>query len=990
VTELAARLQEALGAGYRLDRELGGGGMSRVFVAQDVALGRFVVVKVLPPELAAGVSLDRFQREIRVAAALQHPHIVPLLAAGGAGDLFWYSMPLVEGESLRVRLAREHALPVPFVLRTLREVADALSHAHAHGVVHRDIKPDNILLAGRHALVTDFGVARALNASLGTGMTSTGLAVGTPAYMAPEQAAAEPHVDGRADIYALGVMGWEMLAGRALFVGSAPQVLAAHVSLSPDPLARHRPQVPAALEAAIMRCLEKQPADRWQSADELLAALDEVSVEHTQGGAANSPALGTVPAVVPSVANGARVAVEGAGGSTVPPPAARRTNLRRAGALALVVLLAAIAFGLFQQRGASAADVSQRRMFVAEFENNAGDSTLARAATEAIRVALSQSDMVTDIPSGVIRAALARMQRPPGQRLDAATARELAEREGIPVFVTGEVSRVGSGFHLVARLESPDSGGRVVAVARSEARDESALLDAMDRLGRQLRREIGESERLVRASRPLPDVSTASLEALRAFADGIHASQFRDDDATASRLFERAIAEDSMFASAHRALGVLLINRQLDRARARAAMSRAFALRERLPERERLRTEASYYQLAAGDVESAVLAHRAILARWPDDVVALNNLALIHLAAYELDSALALFTRQVAVDSMNLLSVRNLAFAWSVAGQLDSADFHLRRLEARGRNPTALVFRAGWFAEQLDFVRADSVFRVLDSTQRTNAQLRATAAAGHAAVAAMQGRMREAGRWSEAASEILAQAGLARPALTEQLSMAYIEAVAAGDSARASERIERALARWPLATFGPRERPYHAVALAHLLIGERARARAVLERYAREIPDSTRASEAPPPRQVALAVLALIEGDARRAVAEAGRTDEGRCPPPVCAGYVRGLAWQGAGEPDSAIAAWEMSLRGRAMARLLDEASGRIRLSDPVWRIQMERRLAALLEQRGDSARAAELCEAVATRWRNADAELRDVVQECEQRAARMRGRGPG
>ena len=218
--------------------------MSRVFVAEETALGRKVVIKVLPPELAAVLSADRFRREIQLAASLQHPHIVPLFAAGEAGDLVYYTMPLVEGESVRARLTREGELPVPEAVRVLRDVADALSYAHRHGVVHRDIKPDNVLLSDHHALVTDFGVAKALDeATRHATLTATGLALGTPAYMAPEQAAADPHADHRADIYALGVLGYEILAGRPPFTGPSPQaIIAAQLTQPVVPLAESRRQ----------------------------------------------------------------------------------------------------------------------------------------------------------------------------------------------------------------------------------------------------------------------------------------------------------------------------------------------------------------------------------------------------------------------------------------------------------------------------------------------------------------------------------------------------------------------------------------------------------------------------------------------------------------------------------------------------------------------------------------------------------------------------
>ncbi|MFN2601338.1 MAG: protein kinase [Gemmatimonadaceae bacterium] len=280
-SELQEQLQDVVGATYRIDRELGGAGMSRVFVATDTELDRQVVIKVLPPDLAAGINTDRFRREIQLAARLQHPHIVPLLFAGARGSLLYYTMPFIAGESLRTRLSKTRELPVQDATKILREVADALSYAHAQGVVHRDIKPENILISGNHALVTDFGVAKALSnatAETPTGgpeLTSLGVALGTPTYMAPEQAVADPLIDSRADIYALGVVGYELLTGKPPFAGmNAQQTLSAHVTSRPASISEHRPQIPAGLEAIIMRCMEKHPADRWRSAEELHDALE--------------------------------------------------------------------------------------------------------------------------------------------------------------------------------------------------------------------------------------------------------------------------------------------------------------------------------------------------------------------------------------------------------------------------------------------------------------------------------------------------------------------------------------------------------------------------------------------------------------------------------------------------------------------------------------------------------------------------------------------
>jgi serine/threonine-protein kinase len=279
--DVRTRLEHALGTAYTIDRELAGGGMSHVYVADERAFGRKVVVKALREDLTEGASAARFKREITVAAKLQHPHIVPLLSAGEEGGTLYYTMPFVEGESLRARLNREGELPIPDVVRVLREVASALDYAHRRGIVHRDIKPENVLFSDGNAVVTDFGIAKALEAARTQGdspsstISQLGVALGTPAYMAPEQGAADPTVDHRADLYALGCVGYEMLSGRPPFEGRATrQLLAAHATEAPIPIGARRANAPPALTALVMRCLEKSAADRPQSAADVLRALD--------------------------------------------------------------------------------------------------------------------------------------------------------------------------------------------------------------------------------------------------------------------------------------------------------------------------------------------------------------------------------------------------------------------------------------------------------------------------------------------------------------------------------------------------------------------------------------------------------------------------------------------------------------------------------------------------------------------------------------------
>jgi len=428
-TDLRDRLQASLGHAYTLDRELGGGGMSHVFAATETALGRSVVVKVLPPDLAAGVSTERFKREIAVAARLQHPHIVPLLSAGEMDGVPYFTMPFVQGESLRVRLARRGELPVSESVRILREIASALAYAHEHGVVHRDIKPDNVLFSGDVAMVADFGVAKALSASTNGdhgGVTSLGVALGTPAYMAPEQATADPTTDHRADVYAFGILAYEMLTGQPPFTGRNPsQLLAAHVTEVVEPVSRRRPNLPPALAALVMRCLEKRPADRPQSAGEIVHALDDITTP--SGG--TQPTSAALRAVAPAAA-----------ALPTPAPTPRRDVRANLLVLGIVVLvLGAGAVGLWRQ-GAAAGRASAvvavdsargHRLAVLPFENlgDSADAYFADGMTDAVRGKL------TGLSAMQVIARASSMQYRGSTKSPADIAREL----GVRYLLTGTV-----------------------------------------------------------------------------------------------------------------------------------------------------------------------------------------------------------------------------------------------------------------------------------------------------------------------------------------------------------------------------------------------------------------------------------------------------------------------------------------------------------------------------------------------------------------------
>jgi serine/threonine protein kinase/tetratricopeptide (TPR) repeat protein len=365
LNDLRDQLQETLGSAYTLEQELGGGGMSRVFVAEDTSLGRKVVIKILPPELAAAVNLERFKREIQLAAKLQHPNIVTVLTAGDTDGLPFYTMPLVEGESLRARITREGELPVTDVVKVLRDVLSALSYAHERGIVHRDIKPDNVLLTKYNAQVTDFGIAKAVTASAEPGslVTSLGVALGTPAYMAPEQVVADPLLDHRADLYSVGAMAYEMLTGFEMFGGrSAQATMAAHAIEQPVRVELRRPSVPPALSALIMRALEKHAADRPQSAAEMLHVLEILA----------TPSAGTTPPAVTRP-------VTSSGDSP-------RRPIIIGVSVALLIAAVAAVFFMQRNRGSTESIVEKPRVAVLPFENGGApaDAYFVDGMTEAI------------------------------------------------------------------------------------------------------------------------------------------------------------------------------------------------------------------------------------------------------------------------------------------------------------------------------------------------------------------------------------------------------------------------------------------------------------------------------------------------------------------------------------------------------------------------------------------------------------------------------
>jgi serine/threonine-protein kinase len=667
--DLRTQLEATLGAAYTIERELGGGGMARVFAAEETRLRRKVVVKVLSPELAAGVSAERFEREIQTVASLQQANIVPILTVGDTGGLPYYIMPFVDGESLRAHLVRHGALPTPEVIAIARDVAKALQYAHERGVVHRDIKPDNVLLSGGTAVVTDFGIAKAIAAARGSDrperdsardlprptLTQIGSALGTPAYMAPEQAAGDPDIDQRADLYAFGCMVYELVAGRPPFAGRPPSaLLAAHLTETPEPVDRLTRDAPPALAGLIMRCLEKRPDDRPQSAGEIVHALDNLV---TPGGGTQPPAvIGTL-------------------GRDNRPPRARNLTRTAVGAAAIL----ALALGIWRvgprtsARGASEpatpAPVT-RKIAVLPFEPLRGDTAnayLGDGMATDLTAALAGVGRLTVVPRSSAFALRGRTAKEAGDKLQASDV------------VEGTIGRLAGRLRVVVSLVNVES--ETVRWSRKYDEDERNVFQLHDSIASAIAAAL-DAGNSTGGDRQASSPRTHSIEAH----DLVQRAEFlNNQNATeqslreAIRLAESAVALDSGYADAW----IAIAEGWFGLADTYVAPDQA------LPHIRRATT-----RVTAADPRSAD-AH--------------GMLGIVH-GAYDYDfrAAESEFQRALALDSTNAKA--SAVFAWQLwaVGQTDSALAVVRR--ALRQNPLSTLVLSpgvsiGVAAGQMDVAR---------------------------------------------------------------------------------------------------------------------------------------------------------------------------------------------------------------------------------------------------------------------------------------------
>ena len=615
MTDALSALSAALADRYRLERELGHGGMATVYLAQDLKHDRAVALKVLKPELAHALGPERFLREIQVTAQLDHPHILPLLDSGDAGGFLYYVMPYVQGETLRTRLMREKQLPLDDALQIAAEVADALNYAHGQGIVHRDIKPENLLLAGRHVRVADFGIARAVTAAGGDSLTATGVAIGTPAYMSPEQAGGSKDVDGRSDLYSLGCVLYEMLAGHPPFTGgTAHEILARHSMDAVPSLAAARPTVPEGLERAIATALAKVPADRFSTAAQFADALARRGSSATVGAARSSRRVARLAVI----AVGGMVTVGGAILMLRPSPKApgyART---------------AIAVLPFQNLSAQGPH--------AYFAGGLHDELLTQLSKVAALKVISRTSVM-------------------GYESTKTPLRQIASELGVGSVVEGSVQIEGSRLRVNVQLIDAATDAPVWAERYDRTLDDAFAIqsDVAQRIVAAVGAALSDAEQ-----QRLAAVPTANAEAYRLYLQGreylIRPGFLRRNEEIAQQLFETALARDPGFALAHAALSEVhgrMFWFRYDPSPARAARQRAEAeaalrLAPELPQAHVAMGLAHFW--GRRDYRRALEEFRVALKGLPNDARVWQLIGTVHRRLGNWDEVLAAFEKATQLN----------------------------------------------------------------------------------------------------------------------------------------------------------------------------------------------------------------------------------------------------------------------------------------------------------------------------------------------------
>jgi len=997
---------------YEIQDQLGAGGMGIVYRAHDVKLGRTVALKFLPPHLSSDENAkQRFMQEARAASALDHANICTIhdISEDDDGQLF-IVMSFYDGQTLKYQLD-EGALPLNDAITIGYQIALGLATSHEAGIVHRDIKPANIMVTKKGEVkILDFGVAKLSETA---DLTKSGATVGTAVYMSPEQARSEP-VDFRADIWSVGILLYEMLSGTRPFEGGyEAALLYSIINQDPNPLPEHLPE---GLEEIVLKCLSKAPEDRYQSATDLASELE--SFMSSSGLMRAASATGVQEAVVDSgppsltrvaaVFVGVSIVVLGvvyagmigfglpdwvfvagfvlmaaglpvtlyaayteAKGAATPWLTLKKAVVGGVVSMSALVIFSA-AFMVMRAMGigpaatlvTSGALEENAKLIVAEFENRTNDPTLGESVTEALRIDLSQSTVIHLMEGTSIVNVLSRMERDQDTKIDLNTAMEIATREGAEAVVTGEISAVGSGFLLSARLIAAADGRELIAL-RENAKDDGAIIDAIDRLSKRLREKIGESIKTIRANQNLDYVSTSSLEALRYYSEAVIVND-RGEIERSRDLLLQAIDLDSTFAMAHRKLATVYFNLGAPTHLQVEAVTKAYELRDHLPERERWAATAYYFARVDRDNDREIAAYLSLLEKYPDDMPALNNLGLVYSLRGEAEKAVPYLRH--ALDVADRASFYdNLLDALTSLQQWDEVSKLLDQFETnQPEHPRQYQFRFFEAISSRNYESADTLLKMASLNdglvwQVSDEMLRAR-------YFGMRGRFKEAEAANRLSAELNIERGSTDLALYNYLNVAFNFVDLQGKPDEARAMMNEGLSRIPLDSIPPISRPYSYLIKLLTRLGDIDRAKELRAEYETSVPLEVQRSDFQ--RWEAIASISLADGEPENALGMLTniRTED-HCE--VCSVFEEARVLESIGNIDGAIATHE-SLTSNTYASVPWFFGEEIPIS--------HFRLGELYSERGDLDNAIDHYSKFMDMWIEADEDVQPQVQYARDR----------